>query len=392
MKAAVLFEAQTPLQIEDVDLENPRRGEVKVRIQAAGVCHSDLHYMTGDLQGKLPAVLGHEGVGIVERVGEGVTRVAPGDSVIMTWRPRCGDCEFCTSGRPALCGLGRVQGSTGGLPDGTSRLSLQGQKIHHLMGVSCFAEECVVSERSVVKISPEIPAEVAAIAGCAVVTGVGAALNLMKEATGDAVVVIGAGGVGLSAVMGLNLIGAYPIIAVDTVDARLDLARQVGATHTINSSDRDLGSALAEICPGGPKWAMDAVGIPQTLSQAVEHVGTSGTVVAVGLGRVGASFEVPINALVQQEKRIIGSLYGSSNTLVQLPKILDLYMAGRLPLERLVGESYGLSQINEAYEALRSGAPGRSIILPSYTDEDYLTDGAPRLVESSAAPLTTRSM
>jgi Zn-dependent alcohol dehydrogenase len=392
MKAAVLFEAQTPLRIEDVDLENPRRGEVKVRIQAAGVCHSDLHYMNGDLQGKLPAVLGHEGVGIVESVGEGVTRVAPGDSVILTWRPRCGDCEFCTSGRPALCALGRVQGATGGLPDGTSRLSLQGQKIHHLMGVSCFAEECVVSERSVVKISPDVPPEIAAIAGCAVVTGVGAALNLMKEATGDAVVVIGAGGVGLSAIMGLNLIGAYPIIAVDTVDARLDLAREVGATHTINSSDRDLSSALAEISPKGIKWAMDAVGIRQTLTQAVENVGISGTVVAVGLGRVGATFEVPINALVQQEKRIIGSLYGSSNTLVQLPKILDLYMAGRLPLEKLVGEQYPLSQINEAYDALQSGAPGRSIILPSFTEENYLMDSEPRLVESSAAPLTTRSM
>lgn len=389
MKAAVLFEARTPLRIEDVKLDPPGRGEVRIRIQAAGVCHSDLHYMNGDLNGKLPAVLGHEGAGVVVSVGEGVTRVSPGDSVITTWRPRCGDCEFCTSGRPALCVAGKVQAATGGLVDGTSRLSLNGQKIHHLMGVSCFAEESVVSERSVIRISPEIPPEIAAITGCAVITGVGAALNLMKDSTGEAALIIGAGGVGLSAVMGLNLIGAHPIIVVDTVDARLDLAREVGATHTINSVTQDLAAEIARICPSGPKWAMDAVGIPATLSQAVNSVGTSGTVVAVGLGKTGTSFEVPVNALVQQEKRIIGSLYGSSNTLVQVPKILDLYTAGKLPLEKLIGERFELSQINEAYAALSTGATGRAVILPSIPTPDYRADSDPRFVEISRAPLTT---
>lgn len=364
MRAAVLFEARTPLRIEDLDLEGPARGEVKIRINAAGVCHSDFHYMNGDLSGRLPAVLGHEGAGTVVSVGEGVTRFAPGDSVITTWRPRCGDCEFCTSGRPALCVVGRVQATTGGLLDGTSRLSLNGEKIHHLMGVSCFAEESVLSERSLIRISPAIPPEIAAITGCAVITGVGAALNLMKDSTGEAALVIGAGGVGLSAIMGLNLVGTHPIIAVDTVDTRLELARQVGATHTINSTSQDLEAEIARICPNGLKWALDAVGIQATLSQAVNAVGTSGTVVAVGLGRAGASFEVPINALVQQEKRIIGSLYGSSNTQVQVPKILDLYIAGKLPLDRLIGNTFDLSQINDAYDALASGSTGRAVILP----------------------------
>jgi Zn-dependent alcohol dehydrogenase len=257
------------------------------------------------------------------------------------------------------------------------------------MGVSCFAEECVVSERSVIRISSEIPPEIAAITGCAVITGVGAALNLMKDSTGEAALVIGAGGVGLSAIMGLNLIGAHPIIAVDTVDARLDLAREVGATHTINSVTQDLEAEIARICPSGLKWALDAVGIPATLSQAVNNVATSGTVVAVGLGRVGTSFEVPVNALVQQEKRIIGSLYGSSNTLVQVPQILELYTAGKLPLERLVGDRFDLSQINEAYEALSSGATGRAVILPSTDAPDYRVDSDPRFVEISRAPLTT---
>jgi Zn-dependent alcohol dehydrogenase len=364
MRAAVLFEVGMPLRIEDLRLDAPRYREVEVRIEAAGVCHSDQHYMNGDLRAPLPAVLGHEGVGIVERVGEGVTRVAPGDRVVLTWRPRCGDCQFCTSGRPALCVLGSVHGSTGGLSDGTTRLTLDGQKVHHLMGVSCFAEACVVSERSVIKISPEIPPEVAAIAGCAVVTGVGAVLNLMKGAAGEGVVVIGSGGVGLSAVMGLDLIGAHPIIAVDTVDERLALARVAGATHTVNPTTEDLGSRTGEICPDGVRWAMDAVGVPETLASAISCVGPSGTAVAVGLGRVGATVAVPINELVQKEKRVIGSLYGSSNTPVQVPKILDLYRSGRLPLERLVGDRFGLGEVNKAYEALSAGAAGRSIIMP----------------------------
>ncbi|MEU5608792.1 alcohol dehydrogenase catalytic domain-containing protein [Streptomyces sparsogenes] len=362
MKAAVLHRPGTPLTVEDVDLDDPGPGEVTIRVLAAGVCHSDLHYMNGDLNARLPAVLGHEGAGVVERVGEGVTRVRPGDSVITLWRPRCGDCAFCTTGRPALCALGRVQAASGGLLDGTSRLSLNGEKIHHLMGVSCFAEKCVVSERSVVPIDPDIPPRIAAITGCAVVTGVGTALNIMKDATAQGVVVIGAGGVGLSAVMGLRLIGADPIVAVDTVDAKLDKALELGATHTVNVRTQDLAKALARISPKPMTWSLDAVGAPRTLTQAIEVVGTGGTVVAVGLGKVGATAAVPINPLVQQEKRLIGSLYGSANTPVDIPKLADLFKTGRLPLDKLLGEQYELSEINEAYAALARGATGRAVI------------------------------
>jgi len=389
MKAAVLHRAGTPLVIEDVDLAAPRAGEVVVRVQAAGICHSDLHYINGDLAGKLPAVLGHEGAGIVESVGEGVTRVSPGDSVITTWRPRCGDCEFCASGRPALCGLGRMQAATGGLIDGTSRLSLRGEQIHHLMGVSCFAEKCVVSERSLIRIDSEVPPEIAAITGCAVITGVGAALNLMKEATGEAVVVIGAGGVGLSAIMGLNLIGAHPVIAVDTVDARLDLARAVGATEAINVSAQDLETEIPRICGRAPRWALDAVGAPHTLTQAVNAVGIGGTVIAVGLGKAGATFDVPINPLVQQEKRIIGSLYGSSNTPIQIPELLKLYNAGKLPLDRLIGKQYDLSGINNAYREMMNGATGRAVIVPNAQSSDHEVESQPRTEDISLAPSST---
>ncbi|MEU6041774.1 alcohol dehydrogenase catalytic domain-containing protein [Actinomadura sp. NPDC047616] len=364
MKAAVLHRPGTPLTVEDVDLDDPGPGEVTIRVLAAGVCHSDLHYMNGDLNARLPAVLGHEGAGVVERVGEGVTRVRPGDTVITLWRPRCGDCEFCTTGRPALCGLGRVQAASGGLLDGTSRLTLNGEKIHHLMGVSCFAEKCVVSERSVIVIDPSVPPEIAAITGCAVTTGVGTALNVMKDATGEGVVVIGAGGVGLSAVMGLRLIGANPIVAVDTVDARLDKALELGATHVVNVRTHGLAEELTRISPKPMTWSLDAVGAPQTLTQAIEVVGTGGTVVAVGLGKVGATVPVAINPLVQQEKRLIGSLYGSANAPVDMPKLVDLYKTGRLPLDTLLGERYELSAINEAYAALSQGATGRAVIIP----------------------------
>ncbi|MBS1691149.1 MAG: alcohol dehydrogenase catalytic domain-containing protein [Actinobacteria bacterium] len=392
MKAAVLHRARTPLTIEDIDLSPLHPGDVLVRVQAAGVCHSDLHYINGDLTAKLPAVLGHEGAGIVEAVGPGVTRVQPGDTVVTMWRPRCGECEYCLTGRPALCQLGRVHAATGGLIDGTSRLSLHGNPVHHLMGVSCFAEQCVVSERSVIPIDPGVAPEISAIAGCAVVTGVGAALNHMSGATGEPVVVIGAGGVGLSAIMGLALLGAHPIIAVDTVDARLELAMSVGATHGVNPTVvTDTEAEIVRACGRAPRWALDAVGAAATLRQAVDVVATGGTVVAVGLGRVGATVEVPINPLVQQEKTLIGSLYGSANTPLQIPAILRLYQAGKLPLARLLGRTYELGEINDAYHAMANGAVGRAVIRMPEPAHDHALGSAPRFSDISLAPSSTSS-
>lgn len=392
MKAAVLHRARTPLTIEDVDLAPLRPGDVLVRVQAAGVCHSDLHYMNGDLPAKLPAVLGHEGAGIVQAVGAGVTRVRPGDSVITMWRPRCGECEYCLTGRPALCELGRIAAATGGLIDGETRLSLRGNTVHHLMGVSCFAEQCVVSERSLIPVDPDVPPEISAVTGCAVVTGVGAALNHMSGAAGEAVVVIGAGGVGLSAIMGLALLGAHPIVAVDTVEARLDLAMSVGATHAVNPTTvADANAEIIRVCGRAPRWALDAVGAAATLRQAVDVVATGGTVVAVGLGRAGATVELPINPLVQQEKRLIGSLYGSSNTPLQIPAILRLYRAGKLPLERLLGHSYELGEINDAYHAMANGAVGRAVVRIGEPARDHTLGSAPRFSDISLAPSSTSS-
>ncbi|WP_026940238.1 zinc-binding dehydrogenase [Humibacter albus] len=367
MRAVVLRQPGVPPAVEEVELAAPGRGELLVRIEAAGVCHSDYHYMSGELVAPLPLVLGHEGSGIVERLGPGVDgRIAVGDRVALLWRPRCGRCPACLAGNPALCRGGRVQASTGGLPDGTSRLSFpDGGELHHLMGVSCFAERVVVNENAVVSVPDGVPAEVAAISACAVVTGIGAVLNVVERAAGRGVLIVGAGGVGLSSVMGANLIGAAPVIVADIDDAKLELARELGATHVVNSQRDDLMDEVMRITRGeGVAWAVEAVGRQQTLETTFGCVADGGTMVAIGLGAVGSRFTVPLNQLVQRQKRIVGSLYGSSNPPLDLPRIFSLYLDGRLPLDRLVGDSMPLTDVNRAYEALLAGAVGREILVP----------------------------
>ena len=365
MRAAVLYAAREPLRLEEVRLAGPGPGELLVRVQAAGVCHSDLHYMTGDLSCRLPAVLGHEGTGIVEETGPGVHGIEPGDAVVFMWRPRCGQCEFCLAGRPALCASIKVATAAGGLLDGTSRLTLgDGRPAHHLMAVSCFAEYCVVARESVVKIPAGTPPRIAALSGCAVITGVGAVLNVMGGADpGAGVLVIGAGGVGLAVVMGAALTGAYPIIAADLSEERLKVARELGATHTIAAGQADLPDAVHEIRPGGVQWAFEAVGKPETLVAGARSLRPTGTLVAIGLAGAGQTVPLPINELVQRDLRVVGSLYGSANTVVQIPRLLELHEAGRLDLNRIPGPEYRLEEINEAYARLPSQSVGRGLIL-----------------------------
>jgi Zn-dependent alcohol dehydrogenase len=365
IRAAVMRQPGLPLEIEDVELEKPRAGELSVRIEAAGVCHSDYHYMKGDITCPLPIVLGHEGAGIVEELGPDTSgAIAVGSRVAFMWRPRCGQCVACISGNPVLCASGRLQATTGGLLDGTSRLRLGGEKLHHFLGVSCFAERVVVSERSVVLVPDGVPAEVAAITGCAVVTGVGAVLNVVERAAGRPIVIFGAGGVGLCSVMGARLIGADPIVAVDVDDDKLQLARRFGATHTINAGSGDAVEQVKAIAPAGVDWAIEAIGQPATMRQAFESLAPAGTAIALGLARGGATFEVPINPLVQGQKRIVGSLYGSANPLIDLPKIFGLYLSHRLPLDDLVGERFLLDAVNGAYARLVAGGLGRSVVVP----------------------------
>lgn len=365
MRAAVLREIGAPLRLEEVELDEPRDGEVLVRIEAAGVCHSDLHYMTGDLLAKLPLVVGHEGAGIVEAIGPGVSdRVSIGDRVALLWRPRCGECEACVVGNPVLCRFGRVLATTNGLMDGTTRLRRDGEDIHHLMGVSCFAERVVVSETSVLRVPDGVPPEIAAISACAVISGVGAVLNAVQRPAGQPLAVFGTGGVGLAAVMGAALTGAHPVIAIDLDPVKLDLAQQVGATHVVNAGEGSVVQQVLELTGDGVPWMIDAVGRPETMRQAIECLKPAGTLVAIGLSSVDATVSVPINDLVQRQKRIVGSLYGSSNPRIDLPRLFALYLAGRLPLDELLGRRRPLAEVNEAYAELRSGGVGRMILMP----------------------------
>lgn len=367
MRAAVLRSAGHPVAVEEVELAPARRGEITVRIEAAGVCHSDFHYMSGDLVAPLPLVLGHEGAGIVEAVGpDGSGRIRVGDRVALLWRPRCGQCDACITGNPVLCELGKVQAATGGLPDGTSRLRLgDGGDLHHLMGVSCFAERVVVNENAAVVVPDGVPPEVAAISACAVITGLGAVFNVVGNTAGRPLLIVGAGGVGLSSVMGAALAGAAPLIVVDVDDDKLALARQFGASHVLNAREVNVVDEVLRITDGvGVPWAIEAIGRQQTLEQALECAAAGGGLVAVGLGATGAGFTVPLNQLVQRQKRVVGSLYGSSNPLIDLPKIFALYLAGKLPLDALIGERLPLADINTAYEHLVAGAVGRGILIP----------------------------
>ncbi|KAB1657394.1 Zn-dependent alcohol dehydrogenase [Pseudoclavibacter sp. CFCC 11306] len=365
MKAAVMHRPHEPLVIEDLDLAAPRAGEVRVRIEAAGVCHSDLHYWMGDLDARLPLVPGHEGCGIVTEVGEGVTSVAAGDKVVMLWRPRCGQCEYCLSGQPALCDKGAVHGTTNELMGGGTRLSLSEAPRYHLMGISCFAQESVVPQESVVRVPHEVPSEIAAITGCAVITGMGVVLNRLPDVTGKSVLIIGAGGVGLSAVLGAQLVGAQRIIVSDVVPARLNKALELGATDVINAVTQDVVAEVQRLTGTGAHYAIEAIGRPGTISQAIFSLRKGGKAVIAGLGAVGDTAELPINHLVQNGKSIDGSLYGSSNTPLQIPEVLDLYLAGRLPLNQLIDQRFSLEDVNEALHTLTEGAIGRPVIIPN---------------------------
>lgn len=363
IRAAVLTEPNQPLQVEEVDLAAPGPGEVRVRVDAAGVCHSDLHYMQGSLPHPLPVVLGHEGAGTVIEVGAGVTEVAPGEKVVLLWRTSCGHCAYCSSGRPQLCLKGGRMLVQGTLADGTSRLSWHGAELHHFLGVSCFAEEAVLPQEGVVAVPDGVPMEIAAVCGCSVMTGVGTAMNTLQVEPGSSVLVIGAGGVGLSAIMGAQLCGAAQIIAADLNPAKLETARQFGATDVVNTGEEDLVRTVRALTDGGAEFAVEAIGLPDLVTQALRSLRPGGIAAAVGIAGPGARAEVPLLELVQAEKQLRGSIYGSTQPGLDFPRLFDLYRRGRLPLDQLLSHRFRLDQINEAYDALQRGELTRGVIL-----------------------------
>jgi alcohol dehydrogenase len=371
-EAAVLYEMgrprpyrdSRPLVIETVELEGPGPGEVLVEIVAAGLCHSDLSVIDGSRPRVMPMVLGHEAAGIVREVGEGVYGVAPGDRVICSFVPMCGRCIFCASGRAALCERGNHANRQGTLLSGAVRFrNAQGQKLHHHLGVSAFSRYTVVAQESLIRIDPDIPLEKAALFGCAVITGVGAVVHTARVSPGSSVAIFGLGGVGLSAVMGAQLVGAYPIIAVDILPAKLELARHLGATHTINAAEADPVQAIHEHTRGGVDYALEAVGSERVLRQAYEATRQGGTTVAVGLPHPERLLQIPAVGIVAGERTIKGSYMGSASPRRDLPWLLGLYRAGKLPVELLVSRKVHLEQLNEAFDALASGEVVRQVLV-----------------------------
>lgn len=363
VKAAVFYEPGVPFQIEELDLAEPRQGEVLVKMAAAGVCHSDWHLMTGATKHAAPVVPGHEGAGIVAAVGAGVTRVTPGDHVALNWAPNCGACFYCLHDRPSLCDtyVGPIWAGT--MMDGTTRLSKDGEPVYHFSALACFADHTVVPEQCCVKLSKDVPFAVAALIGCAVTTGVGAVLNTAKVEPGSSVAVFGAGGVGLSIIMGAKLAGASRIIAIDTQEAKGDLAKAFGATDVIIARP-DTNDAIRNLTEGrGADYVFEAIGIPVVQEQCLDAVRPGGSVVLVGISPMGSGTNLPGAIIARQEKTITGSYYGTANTARDFPKYANLYQQGLLDLDRLVSKQYPLARINEAYADMLAGETARSVIL-----------------------------
>lgn len=364
MKAAV-FDG-TRVDILDIDLEGPRAGEVQVDIAAAGVCHSDLHVLRGEWQVPIPLVMGHEGSGVVSRIGEGVTDLRVGDHVVLSWVPNCGKCRYCLLGRPAQCQVvATIVASGGVLYDKTSRLSRNGQMIHHYLGVSSFAEQVVVPQSGAIRIRKDAPLDLIALIGCAVATGVGAVRNTAKLAAGSTSAVIGCGGVGLSVIQGARLEKASVIVAVDISAEKLRIASKLGATHTLLvDSSMDVSLALRELVPDGLDYIFDAIGKIQTTEQSIRALGLGGSAVIVGLPRSGevASFE-PL-ALAEADQRILGCNYGSTVPQIDIPRLVDELMSGDLDLESMVSARRPLSEASDALHDLDSGSALRQLLIP----------------------------
>lgn len=372
IKAAVLhamgkpapYALSRPLAIEEVEIDPPGDGEVLVRIRAAGLCHSDLSVINGDRPRPTPMVLGHEAAGEVEEVGQGVTDLTLGDRVVMVFVPSCGHCLPCMEGRPALCEPGAAANGKGTLISGARRLRLKGRDIYHHLGVSAFAERAVVSRHSLIKIDPTLPYETAALFGCAVLTGVGAVINTAGVRPGTTVAVVGLGGVGLNALLAANLVGATRVVAIDVLDDKLALARQLGATDTFNATSADCIAQVREATRGGVDVAFEMVGAVKAMDLAYRITRRGGTTVTAGLSHPEHTFNVQHVSLVAEERTVKGSYIGSCVPLRDMPRYIALHRQGRLPVDRLMSDRIGLDDLNAAFDRLASGHVVRQIVVP----------------------------
>ena len=353
-----------PLKIETLDLAEPGPGELRVRVRAAGLCHSDLSVIDGSRPRVMPMVLGHEAAGDVVEIGPATEGFAVGDQVVFSFVPSCGHCIPCASGRAALCEPGAAANVAGTLLSGSRHWrDDNATALNHHLGVSAFAEETVVSARSAVKVDRDLPAEIAALFGCAVMTGVGAVVNTAKVSAGESVVIFGLGGVGLAALLGAVAAGAHPIVAVDVLQSKLDLAQSLGATHTFLASQDEVAAAVRKLTGGGAHYAIETVGHEQVLAQAYGATRRGGTTVTVGLPHPQKMFSVPAVSLVAEERTVKGSYMGSAVPSRDLPRYIALYRAGRLPVDRLLTHRLKLDEINAAFDRLAKGEAVRQVIV-----------------------------
>lgn len=358
--APVLVRAGEPMQMLDLELDEPGPNEVRVRMVASGVCHSCLHAYDGSHSTiPMPIVLGDEGSGVVESVGASCQRLQPGDHVIISWAPDCGACSYCAVGLPGLCDNNPPAGQAYG---GGTRFSRGGKPVHHY-GPATYGPHIVVPEAAAVGVRKDFPLDLAALIGCSVTTGFGAVVNTAQVRAGQSVAVIGCGGIGLNAIQGASVTGAYPIIGIDVVDSKLEYARHFGATHTINSSSQDLEKAISDIVGGGVDASFVAVGNTHAMEQGLEILAKRGVEVVIGSAGTGETFVVNPRLLNAGERRIVGSRYGTGNPMVEFPRMVDLAMAGRLKVEDLVTKRYDLDEADEAFRALAAGEQARGLIV-----------------------------
>lgn len=361
MRAAVLYEQKKPLGVEDVELDDPHEGEVLVRMVASGVCHSCLHAADGSWDYKtLPVVLGDEGAGVVEQVGPGVKTLSVGDHVILSWAPTCGRCRYCVTGRPVLC---ERRPPPGRMHDGTTRMKLRGQPVYHYGTVATFGSMTVVPESCAIPIRKDMPLDRAALIGCSVTTGLCSVLNVAEVPAGASMAVFGTGGIGLNAIQGGRISSAYPVIAVDVNDGKLEYAREIGATHVVNAAREDAVAAIRRLTGSGVAYSFVAVGDGRVAEQAFEALEPGGTCVMIGLPAAGTRVSINASMLVGPQRVLRGSSYGSARTFVDFPRLVDLYLGGKLKLDELITRRYDISEANEAFRALASGEVARGLIV-----------------------------
>jgi len=363
MGAAHPYAESRPLKIEELDLDPPGPGEILVRIKAAGLCHSDLSVINGDRPRPMPMALGHEAAGIVEELGAGVTDLNVGDHVVLVFVPSCGHCMPCAEGRPALCEPGAAANGAGTLLHGVRRLKRNGQAINHHLGCSAFATHATVSRNSAIRIDPELPLTEAALFGCAVLTGVGAVVNTAQVRAGSTVAVVGLGGVGLASVLGAVAAGARQVIAADLSDDKLALAKSLGATHVFNAGAADAAEAIRQASHGGVDFAIEMAGSTRAFDLAYKITRRGGTTVTAGLPPPNATWPMPPVNLVAEERTIKGSYIGTCVPLRDLPRYIELYRGGRLPVNKLMTGTLALDDINRGFDLLHEGKAVRQVIV-----------------------------